>query len=131
MKVLKVILWVCGISFLISFIALILPWGIIENLYRLFGEQPIPASPTANYSFRVACFIVGLIGIYFIILALDPATYRRLIGFSAIALIACGVASVIIGLNAGIAPQFYIGDGLFGIVLGALMAIFNRKNLAA
>ena len=130
MKALKVILWICGISFLISFVALVLPWGVIENLYRFFGEEPIVASATANYSFRVACFIVGLIGIYFIILALDPATYRRLIGFSAIALIACGVASVIIGLNAGIAPQFYIGDGLFGIVLGGLLAIFNKSNIA-
>jgi hypothetical protein len=127
LKALKVILWICGIGFMISFIFMLLPWSIIESLYRFFGEEPIPNIPTANYLFRISCALVGLIGIYFIILAQNPSHYRQLLIFSAVGLMACGVICVIVGLIVGISPSFLIGDGLFGIVLGIILASLIPK----
>ena len=127
MKALKILLWICGIGFLISFIFMVLPWSMIENLYRFFGEEPIPNTPAANYLFRVAVAITGFIGIYFIILARNPSYYRTLVIFSAIGLIVGGVMCIIIGLFAGVSPLFFLGDSLFGIILGIALAVLIPK----
>ena len=127
MKRLKIMLWLCGIGFLISFIFMVLPWGLIENLYSIFGEEPIPYSPTSGYLFRVSCGMVGIIGVYFIILARDPLKYRPLLFFSAYGLIAGGLICFIAGLVIGISPLFYIGDGLFGVILGIILAVLTSK----
>jgi hypothetical protein len=122
MKFLKVVLWICGIGFMLSFIVMILPWSAIESLYGFFGEGALPGTPVSGYVIRVMCAIVGLIGIYFLMLARDPVRYRPLLFFTSLGLIACGLLCFFIGLIVGISPLFYIGDGLFGIISGLIIA---------
>lgn len=127
MNNLKIILWICGIGCLTAFPFIVLPWALIENLYRWFGQEPVPGVPPAMYLFRITCGVVGLVGIYFIILARNPSTYLLLIKFSAFGLMAYGLLCVIVGLIVGMFPVIFLGDGLFGIILGVVIVILSAK----
>jgi len=127
MKALKVLLWLCGIGFMTAFIFAVLPWEMIGKVYLLFGEEPLPGTAPVMYLVRVTNVLSGLIGVYFILIALDPPRYRLLIYYSAIGFMMCGVFCFVVGLSVGVPPQFYLGDGLFGVVIGLLLAILASR----
>lgn len=127
MKGLKIALWICGIGCLTALPFMVLPWAMIENVYRWFGYEPIPDVPAAMYLFRIACGIFGLIGLYFIILAQNPLRYGPMLILSAYGLISFGLLCLVVGLILRMSPMFYIGDALFALVLGIVIVILSSK----
>jgi hypothetical protein len=127
MKSLKVALWIAAIGCLAYVQFLVLPWFLIESIALWFGVDPIPNVPVAMYFFRVACGMFGLIGIYFIILARNPLSYGPMLGLGAYGLIVYGLLVFIVGFKIGIPPIVYIGDALFGVILGTIITILSSK----
>ncbi|MFC1614107.1 hypothetical protein ACFL5K_02300 [Gemmatimonadota bacterium] len=127
MKSLKIVLWICALGCLTAVPLVILPWGIIENIMLCFGLEPIPDTPAAMYFVRVACGVFGLVGIFFIILARNPLDYGPMLNLCAYGLIVFGLLSLIIGLSLKMSPIVFLGDVIFGIILGILIAILSSK----
>ncbi len=127
MKSLKIALWIAAIGCLsyVQFIAL--PWFLIESIALGFGLDPVPNVPVAMYFFRVACGMFGLMGIYFIILARNPLSYGPMLDLGAYGLIVFGLLSFIVGFRIGIPPIVYIGEALFGVILGTIITILSSK----
>ena len=127
MKSLKAALWICAIGCLTAVPFIILPWGVIENIMIRFGVEPIPDIPAAMYFVRIACGVFGLIGIYFIILARNPLTHGPMLNLGAYGLIFFGLLALILGLSLEISPLVFLGDAVFGIVLGIFIAVLSSK----
>lgn len=123
MKSLKIALWICAIGCLTA-----IPFTVLPVPMTWFGLKPISDIPELMYFIRVTCGVYGLIGIYFIILARNPLGYGAMLNLSAYGLIAFGLLGLILGLNLKISLIIYLGDALFGIVLGSVIAILSSKT---
>ena len=127
----KITLWVLAVSFLIGFIFMLFPWQIINRIYIIAGEQPISQTAAVEYSIRVTCGIVGVIGIYFLILAIDPLKYKTLVFFSSYALIGISLMCIITGLLVDISAIIILGDSLFGFILGIILLLISLNAFRA
>jgi hypothetical protein len=127
MKNLKIVLWICAVGCLTAVPLVILPWCIIENIMVCFGLTAIPDIPAAMYFVRIACGVFGLIGIFFIILAKNPLNYGPMLNLAAYGLVVFGLLSLILGLSLKMSPIVYLGDAIFGIVLGIVIAVLSSK----
>lgn len=127
MKSLKLALWITAIGCLVAVPFIVLPWSIVENIILLFGIEPLPNNPVVMYLFRIVCGIVGLIGIYFIILARNPLGYGPMLKLGAYGLIIFGSLSLILGVSLVMPPKVYIGDALSGLVLGIVIIILSFR----
>ncbi|MFH2046773.1 MAG: hypothetical protein ABIK92_16700 [Pseudomonadota bacterium] len=127
MRSLKTALWICASGCLAAIPFVVLPWEIIQDLFVWFGIEPIPDTPLLIYFFRGACGIIGLIGIYFIILARNPVKYGPMLNLGAYGLMVFGLLSLILGLSLEMSLKIYLGDAIFGIALGLIVAILSRR----
>ena len=126
MRSLKICLWIAGILCLLSVVGLFLPLSAFESIAGFFGVETLPDSPLVMYVTRtVSAMSVG-IGVFFIILALNPMKYGVLVPFSGIAAILIGVVCFITGLAEGMPAAWFLGDTLSCAVLGVLIVVFWR-----
>lgn len=127
MRGLKICLWITGILCLVSVVGVFLPISAWESVAKVFGvDLVLPDSPMSEYMIRLMCVTYAGIGVYFIILALDPRKYGVLIPFSGIAAIALGLICWITGLAVGMPIAWFLGDALSALVLGVLIVVFWR-----
>lgn len=131
MKLLKTLLWVCGIIFFISFPMMTVPWNVVENLCKWFGLPAMPADAMTVYAYRMICVLCGFIGIYFIVLATDPIRYRKLVCLTGWGLMFVGLVAIITGIMVDMKPPWYIADGGFGVLTGLLITVLYRQVLVA
>jgi hypothetical protein len=127
MRGLKICLWVTGLLCLPCVFGIFLPISTLESFTSLFGIESLPSQPLAIYSMRVMSAMCFGIGVYFIILALDPAKYGVLIPFSGIASVILGVVCLITGRMVGMPAKWYLGDTLSCLILGFLIVVFWQK----
>ncbi len=131
MKTLKIALWIAALGCLTAVPFVFLPWTVLENIFLWVGNDPIPDVPVVIYIFRVVCGIIGLIGVFFLILARNPLDYGPMLNLAAIGLIVFGVISFLLGFNIGVQPIVYVGDALSGVILGMIIWIFSSKEKQA
>lgn len=128
MRALKICLWITGIVCLLSVVGLFLPLSAFESIAGFFGIETLPDSPLIMYAIRmVAATYIGT-GVFFIILALNPAKYGVLVPFSGLAAIFIGVVCVITGLAVGMPAPWFLGDFLSCAVPGVLIFVFWRQT---
>lgn len=126
MTILKVALWLAAIGCLTAIPFVFLPWTTIGSIGSWFGIESIPESAIAVYFFRVAFGVFGLIGVFFVILARNPLEYGAMLDLGAFGLMLFGVLVLVMGYSLDLRPVVYLGDGLFGLILG--IAIFSSKT---
>ena len=110
MRSLKTVLWICASGCLTAIAFVLLPWEIIQDIFIWFGIEPIPDIPVVKYFFRIACGIIGLIGIFFIILARNPLGYGPMLNLGAYGLIVFGLLSLIFGLILKLPLKAFLGS---------------------
>jgi hypothetical protein len=131
MRGLKICLWVTGIMCLLGVVGLFLPVSACESFAGFFGIETLPDSPLIMYAIRtVSAMSIG-IGVFFVILALNPVKYGVLVPFSGIAAVFVGVVCFITGLAVGMPAQWFLGDFLSCAVLGVLILVFWQKTKKA
>lgn len=127
MRGLKICLWIMGILCLVSVVGVFLPISAWESIAKVFdADLVLPDSPMFEYMVRLMCATYAGVGVYFVILALNPMKYGVLIPFSGIAAIALGLVCVITGLIVGMPVAWFLGDASGALVLGVLIVIFSR-----
>jgi len=127
MRGLKVVLWIAATGCLLSVLGLFLPMSALATIGSVFGVDELPDSPLFIYAVRVMSATYVTIGVFFLILALDPARYGILVPFGGAASVFVGVVFAVAGLAAGIPVSWWIGDALFCGVTGILILIFQRR----
>jgi hypothetical protein len=128
MSGLKICLWITAILCLLGVFGVILPISYWQSFIDFFELGPLPDSPIIGYLIRLmsACF-VG-IGVFFAILAMNPAKYPVLVPFSGCATVALGIVCGITGFAEKLPNLWFLGDALTALVLGALILFFWKKT---
>jgi len=127
MRGLKICLWITGILCLLAVVGLFLPVSACESIAGFFGIETLPDSPLIMYGIRTMSATFAGIGVFFIILALNPMKYGVIVPFSGLTVVFIGVVCFITGLAVGMPVLWFLGDSLSCLVLGALILIFWQK----
>ncbi len=127
MRALKICLWIAGVSCLLSVVGMFLPVGVLESLAKAFGGQTFPDSPLFLYALRLMSATYVAVGVFFVILALDPMKYAALVPFTGLAAVFLGVFCGITGLAVAMPPLWFLGDSVSCTILGVLILVFWRK----
>jgi len=127
MRALKICLWIAGIGCLLSVFGMFLPLSVLESFAKAFGAQALPDSPLVIYAVRVMSATYVAVGVFFIILALDPMKYPVMVPFSGLAAVFLGLVCGITGLAAGMSPLWFLGDSLSCLVVGGLIFAFWQQ----
>ena len=127
MRALKTCLWVTGILCLLSVVGMFLPVSAFESIAKFFGVESLPDSPVVEYAIRAMSATYAGVGIFFIILALNPAKYGVMVPFSGLCAIFIGAVCAITGIAVQMPALWYLGDSVPCLVLGALILVFWRR----
>ncbi len=84
MRGLKICLWVAGVGCLSSVFGMFLPVSACESVARFFGVETLPDSPLCVYALRVMSAMAVAVGVFLIILALDPMKYGVMVPFTGV-----------------------------------------------
>ena len=129
MKGLKIILWICAISCLLGFACVVLPWPVITTFYHWTGIQPPTAEPTTVFLVRLFLATFGIMGIFFVLLALNPLNYGAMLLLVGYGLICFGIFSLVGGIRYGLPVWYFSQDSIFCTVVGVLLLIFRKKAI--
>ncbi len=127
MRGLKICLLITGILCLPSVVGLFLPLSAFESITGFFGIKTLPDSPLIMYTIRVTSATYVGIGVFFIILALNPMKYGVIVPFSGIVSVFLGVVCGITGPAVGMPAKWFLGDSLSCLVLGVIILAFWQK----
>lgn len=131
MRLLKGLLWFCGLMLLITFPMALVSWSVVEKFYEWFGLAPLAPDALNVYFYRVTCASCGMVGIYFIIIALDPVRYLPLIRLTGWGMIFLGLVALVTGITVNMKPPWYIADGGICTLLGLLITVLCPKGKKA
>jgi hypothetical protein len=127
MRALKICLWIAGIGCLLSVFGMFLPVSWFETIAKFFGIESLPDSPQFMYAVRLMSATYAAVGVFFIILALDPVKYGVMVPFSGLGAVFIGVVCAIAGLLAAMPILWFLGDSLSCLVLGVLILVFWQQ----
>lgn len=129
MKGLKVVLWVCVAGCLLSCVSAACPWSFYEAMAGFVGvDLPAPA-PLLVYAMRLSLAMLGVVALFFILLATDPLKYGGMLPLGAFGLICYGAFCLVGGLWYGLPFAAYGFDMLFGVILGVLILVYRGKAI--
>ncbi len=124
MRGLKICLWITGILCLLSVVGLFLPLSVFESIAGFFGIDTLPDSPLVTYGIRTLSATFAGIGVFFIILAMNPMKYGVMVPFSGLVSVFIAVICLITGLLVNMPAAWFLGDFLSCWVLGVLILLF-------
>jgi len=127
MRALKICLWIAGFACLLSVFGMFLPVSAIESITKFFGIESLPDSPQFMYAVRLMSGTYAAVGVFFIILALDPLKYGVMVPFSGLGAVFVGVVCAIAGLLSEMPLLWFMGDSLSCLVLGVLILVFWQQ----
>ena len=127
MRALKICLWIAGFACLLSVFGMFLPVSAIESITKFFGIESLPDSPQFMYAVRLMSGTYAAVGVFFIILALDPLKYGVMVPFSGLGAVFVGVVCAIAGLLSEMPLWWFMGDSLSCLVLGVLILVFWQQ----
>ncbi|MFC1677468.1 DUF4345 family protein [Planctomycetota bacterium] len=127
MRGLKVCLWVAGLACLLSVFGVVFPMSCWEKIAGYFGAEPLPDSPLFEYMVRLMSATYVGVGVFFVILARDPARYGVMVPFAGYAAVLLGLTCAATGLVIGMPVLWFLGDSVGSLVLGMLILTFWQK----
>ena len=127
MRALKICLWIAGVGCLLSVFGMFLPMSVFESIAKFFGIESLPDSPLLVYAVRLMSATYAAVGVFFIILALDPMKYGIMVPFSGVGAVFVGVVCAIAGLLTAMPLWGFLGDSLSCLVLGVLILVFWQQ----
>ena len=128
MRALKICLWIAGILCLLCAAGIFLPFSMLQSLAGIFGIEQLPDSPLTAYIARLMCATYFGVGVFFVILALDPMRYGVMIPFAGIAAVLLGIICAITGLAVGMPARWFLADSIPCVVLGVLILAFRQQT---
>ena len=127
MRCLKVCLLITAFSCLAAALFMILPIPTIESFFENFGIESLPDTPIFIYITRLVSATYAVIGVFLIIMALDPMKYGVMVPFAAVSTLFIGLVCGTVGVISVIPKLWFLGDALFGIILGLGILISWQK----
>jgi len=127
MRGLKIFLWIGAVLCLLSAIGMFLPCSVLCAIARAFGIESTSDSPLLEYGVRTILATYAAIGVYLVILALDPMKYGVLVLFTGVASLFLGLVCAVAGVVAAMPLLWFLSDSLSCAVWGVLVLICWQK----
>ena len=124
MRQLKICLWVVGVLYSLALVGLFMKSSTIESVATTFGSPAFPDAPLFAYTLRVMLGVYSAIGLFHVILALNPMKYGALVPFAGLAAILVGAICLVWGVKVRLSALVYLADFLFCELFGALIVVF-------
>ena len=117
-RLLQMLLFASAFAWGVSAIAVFLPWPIAVTALKGLGAGPLPNDPMLDYWLRMAAGAFAGIGIYFLVLAFQPARLSSIIGLSGALMFLEGFVLLVHGLRLGLPPIPFYADTAFCLLVG-------------
>ena len=131
MRALKVCLGIAGVLCLLGVIGLFIPMSALGSVAATFGLPEFPDDPMFGLVYRVMAATYVAVGVFFIILALNPKKYGILVPFSGVAGVFVGVVLALCGAKASMPLWWCAVKFLFCAVFGVLIIVFWIRGRSA
>jgi len=128
MKGLVIVLWITSILCLLGFLGLIIPWAWFTAMLSFTDLDISDYQGVEKYATRISCALIGMIGIFFLILAKNPSYYGTMISFGGYGLVALAIACLVFGIFYSFTWWNWIGDVLCSGILGILILYFKKRS---
>lgn len=128
MKGLKTILWIAGVVCLLAVIGLFLPMSTLDRMTQVLGGVSLPEGSLVVYGVRTISATFVAIGVFYIMLALDPGRYGPMVPFSGAAAVFVGLSCAVAGAVVGLPILVYLGDAAGCTIMGILILGFWNKS---
>lgn len=110
LRMLRVFLAFSGAVWGVSWVGAFVRWETAASLLQGMGAQPIAFDPLLDYWLRMAASAFGLIGCWYLVLAIWPSRFQTAIPWFGWLMIVEGLVLLVHGLRLGLAPFPFYGD---------------------
>jgi hypothetical protein len=116
---LRVFLLTAAFGWAISAFGIFMPWPWVITQLQGLGAGNIPSDPMLDYWLRMTAGAFTAIGLFFLLLAINPKRFREFIPLAGIFLFAEGIILLIHGLRLHLGPLPFYVDTVFCLAIGA------------
>ena len=126
-RLLRLLLFVSAFGWAISAIGIILPWSTVIVGLNGLGAGTIPHDPMLDYWIRMTAGAFTGIGIFFLVIAINPRRFSNVIGLAGLLQFTEGIVLLIHGLRLGLPPFPFYGDTSFCLLAGACIWFLRNE----
>jgi hypothetical protein len=130
-KMLRIFLVYSAVGWLVCLAGIFISANFAAEIMHWFGgvaTEGIMNVPIYDYWFRMASSVFGMIGLFYLLLAWNPAKFAAVIPYAGWFMIIEGAILLVHGLILGLPPTPWLGDVGFCIVGGAGILVCLRKS---
>lgn len=130
-RLLRGVLFFCGLTWGVSVLGVFASWEMILHAMRGFGANPVEYDPMLDYWLRMVAGTFGLLGVGFLLLALNPRRHAAILPWGGWMMIVEGLVLAAHGFRLGLAPFPFYGD-IAACLLGgtAILALSSAARPA-
>jgi hypothetical protein len=122
-----IILRVSSIILITAFIAVILPYDIMNQIHQLIGLGKLPQSPILDYLARTVSFFYGIHGVLLLYISFNLIKYLKILKLLIILGFIFGITLFFIDLNAPLPLQWTLVEGPTVITLNIVFYLFIKS----
>jgi hypothetical protein len=114
-----------------AFLAVFLPVEWMASAHRGLGLGEFPRTPAVDYLARSVAAFYGFHGVLLFVISTDVVRFRPLVWYVAAMNVAFGFMLLAIDLHAGLPAYWTAFEGPPVVLIGLLVAYFNRRLVPA
>ena len=118
LKLLRIFLLVAAFGWGISVFGIFMSWPWMMGQLQGLGAGDVPSDPMLDYWLRMTAGAFTAIGIFYLLLAVNPKKFSAAMPLAALFLIIEGIILLIHGLRLGLEPIPFYVDVVFCILTG-------------
>ena len=128
LRLLRFALFVSATGWGVSVFGVVLLWDNAAALLEGFGARPVPHDPMLDYWLRMASGAFALVGAIYLLLALQPRRFARIIPARGWLMLVEGVVLLVHGWRLGLRLHSFYFDTSFcfaagGVIVGCANAV--------
>jgi hypothetical protein len=132
LRLLRLVLVCCGLTWGASVVGVFVSWETAARMLEGLGANPVAYDRMLDYWLRLAAGAFSLLGIGYLVLALQPRKYAAVLPWAAWLMLIEGIVLAWHGLRLGLPPFPFYADvsacGLGGIALLMLRDAANTPD---
>lgn len=125
LKLLRLFLVLAAGAWGVSLAGVFLPWPVAVRALQGLGAQTIPPDPMLDYWLRMAAGAFGLLGGWYLVLAIWPGKFSAAIPWFGALMLVEGVILLVYGLLLSLPPFPFYGDVTGCFVGGAAIMLLS------
>ena len=129
LRLLRILLFFSAIAWGVSVVGVIVPWSTAVGFLQGLGLAEVPHDPMLDYWLRMASGAFFLVGVLFLLFALNPIKYANVIPLFGGLMIIEGIVLLVHGIRLHLPPFPFYADTAACLMAG-MGIIYLQRNLS-